>query len=75
MDIHPHETDLPMLVSLPIAAKRIGIAPATIQRHANDFFPIHRLGACRYVLSADLTRWIFERHAEGMLRHGRLSRA
>jgi hypothetical protein len=75
MDIHPHETDQPMLVSLPLAARRIGIAPATIRRHADDFFPIHKLGAHRYVLSVDLARWIFERHAEGLLRHGRAARA
>jgi hypothetical protein len=75
MHTHTHENELPVLVPLKRAAKRIGLAPRTIEHHSADFFPVFKLGKHRYVLSADVAWWIFERHAQGLLRDGRVSRA
>lgn len=48
----------PALMKLAEAARQIGVAPVTIERHPSDFFAVQRLGRTKYVLRSDYNRWL-----------------
>ena len=47
----------PALMKLAEAARQIGVATVTIERHPSDFFAVQRLGRTKYVLRSDY-RWL-----------------
>jgi excisionase family DNA binding protein len=51
--------DLPLLISVPKAAKLLGISRAAAYRHANaGDLPIKRLGRRMYVITAHLQEFV-----------------
>jgi hypothetical protein len=55
------DDELPVMVPVRRAAKKIGISYNTLLRHEQDFFQVHRLGSHYYVAAADLVAWIAKR--------------